>query len=270
MTGPDIPAPGLGTYRMTTHDECVESVRTAVEVGYRHIDTAEAYRNERSVGEALAEADVEDVFLATKVLHPRFTDDYSASSIERNARSCLERLGVDAVDLFYGVHWPGVDEYDPETAFQVCADLHDEGLFEHLGVCNMTPTDIDRARDASEVPIGVVQVEMHPLLPQAELREYCAEHDMTLVAYAPLGNGRILEVPEIRAVADEHGVSPARVSVAWCLEKGVVPIPKATGRDHIEDNWRARTLELTDADIERIDSIGRTERQYSPDYAPDW
>jgi 2,5-diketo-D-gluconate reductase B len=268
MTGPEIPAPGLGTYRLTDHDECVESVRTAVDVGYRHVDTAEAYGNERSVGDALAEAP-DDVFLATKVLHPRFTDDYSADGIERSARACLERLGVDAVDLFYGVHWPS-GGYDPETTFEVFADLHDEGLFEHLGVCNMTPADLDRARAVSGVPISVLQVELHPLLPQAELREYCAEHDVTLVAYAPLGNGRVLEVPEVRAVADEHGVSPARVSVAWCLEKGAVPIPKATGREHIEDNWRARTLELTDADVERLDSIDRTERQYSPDYAPDW
>ncbi|QLG64146.1 aldo/keto reductase [Halorarum salinum] len=271
MTTQGTPAPGLGTYRNTDHDECVGSVRTALEVGYRHVDTAEAYGNEAAVGEGIAAADVDvdDVFLATKVLHPRFTDDYSAAGIEANVRSCLERLDVDSVDLLYGVHWPAGD-YDPGTTFEVCARLHDEGLFDRLGVCNVTVDGIEEAREASGVPITALQVEMHPLLPQRELREHCEDAGIDLVAYAPLGNGRVLEVSEVREIADERGVSPARVSVAWCLAKGVVPIPKATGRDHIEDNWRARELDLTDAEVERIDAIDGTERQYSPDYAPDW
>lgn len=301
MASPTIPAPGLGTYRNDDHDQCAESVRTALEVGYRHVDTAEAYGNETAVGEGIASAEVDsegrspsgkegqspssnrakpgdsrtrsgdrdEVFLATKVLHPKFTDDYSAESIESNVRGCLDRLDVDSVDLFYGVHWPG-GGYDPETTFDVMADLHDEGLFDRLGVCNLTPEGIDEAQAASSVPITAVQVELHPLLPQSELRAYCDRNDMDLVAYAPLGNGAVLGVPEVQAVADDHGVSPARVSVAWCLEKGVVPIPKGTGREHIVDNWRACDLELTEEDVARIDGIDRTERQYDPEYAPDW
>ena len=270
MANHEIPSPGLGTYRNTDHGECVDSVRTALEVGYRHVDTAEAYGNEDAVGEGIAAADVDDeVFLATKVLHPRFTDDYSAGSIEANVRSCLDRLGVESIDLLYGVHWPA-GGYDPETTFDVCATLHDEGLFDRLGVCNVTVDQLEEARDTSAVPITVLQAEMHPLLPQRELREYCEANGIDFVAYAPLGNGRALEEPEIREIADDRGVSPARVSVAWCLEKGTIPIPKATGRDHIEDNWRARDLDLTDEEVERIDAIDDVERQYSPDYAPDW
>ena len=266
-----LPAPGLGTYRNTNHNECVESIRTALEIGYRHLDTAEAYRNEAAVGEGLVAADVDrdDVFLATKVLHPRFTDDYSAESIEANVRRCLNRLGVDSVDLLYGVHWPA-GEYDPETTFETLRRLHDEGLFDQLGVCNMTPKLIDQANAVSELRITVLQAELHPLLPQRELRSYCTTNDVTLVAYAPLGNGRVLDDPVVADIADAHDVSPARVSVAWCLEKGVVPIPKASTREHIVDNWESLTLELTEDEVARIDDIGEEARQYSPDYAPDW
>lgn len=267
----DIPAPGLGTYRVTDYDECVRSVRTALEEAYRHIDTAEAYGNEVAVGDGIerAEVDRDDVFLATKVLHPKFTDDYSAPSIKESVRACLDRLGVEGVDLLYAVHWPG-GEYDPKPTFDAIADLHEEGLFDRLGVCNMTPAQIDDARERSTVPIDALQVEMHPLLPQRRLRSYCESHDMNLVAYAPLGNGRVLDVPELNEIAEERGVTPARVSIAWAMEKGVVPIPKATSRDHIVDNIRARELDLSDAEIERIDGIEQRDRQYDPSYAPAW
>lgn len=271
MSPPAIPAPGLGTYRVTDEDECIRSVRTALDVGYRHIDTAEAYGNERAVGTGIdrSEVDRDDIFLATKVFHPKFTDDYSAAGFKSNVRGCLDRLGVDRVDLLYAVHWPG-GEYDPETTFDAVADLHDEGLFDRLGVCNMTPEQIDEARASATLPIDVLQVEMHPLLPQRQTRSYCDANDIELVAYAPLGNGRMLEVPEITDIAEKHEISPARVSVAWAMANGVIPIPKATSRDHIIDNYRARDVNLSDADLAQLDDIGRRERQYDPSYAPSW
>lgn len=269
----DIPALGLGTYRNTDPDVCAESVRTALEVGYRHIDTAEAYGNEEAVGAGIANADVprEEIFLATKVLHPKFTedDDYARAGIVDNVHRCIERLGVERVDLLYGVHWPG-DGYDPEETFAACADVVDEGLADHIGVCNVTPTLIDAALDVSSVPIRAVQVETHPLLPQAALRQYCTEHDMALVGYAPLGNGAMFDVPLLQEIAEEHGVSVAQVSLAWAREKGVYPIPKASSRPHIEDNWRSLKLDLGAEDVRRIDDVGRQDRQYDPDYAPTW
>jgi 2,5-diketo-D-gluconate reductase B len=267
----DVPALGLGTYRNDDPAECTESVRTALEVGYRHVDTAEAYGNEAAVGEGIASSSVprEDVFLATKVLHPKFTDNHATESIIENGRGCLERLGVDSVDLFYGVHWPGGD-YDPEDTFEACARLDDERAFDHLGVCNMTPELIDEARDVSNVSIDAVQVEMHPLLQQAELREYCGRHGIELVAYAPLGNGRVLDVFELQEIADERDASPAQVSLAWLCEKCVASIPKSAREDHIRENWGSLELELDDEDVRKIDSIDRQERQYDNPYAPDW
>lgn len=266
-----IPTPGLGTYRVTDTEECIASVRTALEEGYRHIDTAEAYQNEADIGEAIerAEVDRDDIFLATKVFHPRFTDDYSADGFKRNVRACLDRLGVDRVDLLYAVHWPS-GGYDPETTFDAVGDLAEEGLFDRLGVCNMTPANLDEAHEASDLSIDVLQVEMHPLLPQQELRSYCKSRNIDIVAYAPLGNGRVLDIPELESIADDHGVSPARVSVCWTMEKGAIPIPKATSREHIVDNLRARELDLTDEEIRRIDDINRSDRQYDPNYAPTW
>jgi 2,5-diketo-D-gluconate reductase B len=268
---PPIPDLGLGTYRNTDAEECTESVRTALEVGYQHIDTAEAYRNEAAVGAGLAAAAVgrEDVFLATKVLHPKFTEDYSRESIVESMHACLDRLDVETVDLMYGVHWPGGD-YDPAEAMAACAEVVEEGLTDTIGVCNMTSELVDEAREHSDVPVSVLQVEMHPLLQQEELRAYCDDHDMTLVAYAPLGNGAILEVPELQEIGEKYGASAAQVSLAWLREKGVSTIPKATGEAHLRENFASRDLDLDAADVEAIDELGRQERQYDPDYAPDW
>lgn len=268
---PDIPALGLGTYRNTNHDQCRDNVRTALEIGYRHIDTAEAYGNEEAVGEGLDAADVprEDVFVATKVLHPKFTDGYTHADIVESARACLNRLGVARVDLLYGVHWPG-GEYDPEGTFNACAELYAEGLVDHVGVCNLTPSLLDEAREVADVPIQVLQVEMHPLLQQETLREYCATHDISMVAYAPLGYEAVFENSTIQKIATKHGVSEAQVSLAWLREKGVASIPKASEDEHIRDNWASLELELDAEDIEAIDGIEQEDRQYDPEYAPSW
>ncbi len=262
---------GLGTYRNTDHEQCRESVRTALEIGYRHIDTAEAYGNEEAVGEGIANSDVprEDIFLATKVLHPKFAAGYSYDDVIEGVHSCLTRLDVDRVDLLYGVHWPS-GGYDPEITFRACADLHDDGVADQIGACNLSPGLLDEAQAASDVPISALQVEIHPLLPQRGLRDYCATHDITPVAYAPLGNGAVLDVPEIQDIAAKHGVSEAQVTLAWHREKAIPSIPKATGEEHIRDNWESQCLDLDDTDIKTIDSLDRDERQYDPDYAPDW
>ena len=146
----------------------------------------------------------------------------------------------------------------------------DEGAYDYLGVCNMTPALLDEAQNISSVSIEVLQVEMHPLLQQAELREYCDRHDISLVAYAPLGNGRVFDVPELSSVAEKHDTSTAQVSLAWLRDKGAHPIPKATGRDHLTENLAAERLELDDDDSAMIDGISREDRQYDNPYAPDW
>ncbi len=263
-TASGMPVLGLGTWQNTDPEQCAESVQTALEVGYRHVDTAQAYDNEEAVGDGLAAADVdrEDVFLATKVWNSNLASD----DVLETARASLERLGVDYVDLLY-VHWPA-GPYDPEETLSAFAQLYDEGLIERIGVSNFTPALLEEAVDVCDAPIFANQVELHPLLPQAEIRETCRRHDVEVVAYSPLARGEVFDVPEIQEVAAKHDASEAQVSLAWLREKGVTAIPKATSRAHVEDNWRSLDLELDDEDVETIDAIERTERQVDPDFGP--
>ncbi|WP_267642577.1 aldo/keto reductase [Haloarchaeobius amylolyticus] len=260
----DMPMLGLGTWQNTDPDQCAESVATALEMGYRHIDTAQAYENEEYVGEGIAQADVdrEDVFLATKVWISNLEHD----DVIETARESLDRLGVDYVDLLY-VHWPS-RTYDAPETLAAFDELYDEGLVRHVGVSNFEPRHLDEARDLLDAPVFANQVECHPLLPQDTLREYADDNDLNLVAYSPLARGEVFDVPQIQQVAEKHGVSEAQVSLAWLREKGVTAIPKATGEAHIRDNLASVALELDDEDVQAIDSIDREERVVDPDFAP--
>jgi 2,5-diketo-D-gluconate reductase B len=255
---------GLGTWENTDPKQCAESVRTALEMGYRHIDTAQIYGNESAVGEGIATADVprEDVFLATKV----WIDSLDPDGVHETTRESLDHLGVDYVDLLY-VHWP-TGEYDAEATLSAFAELHEDGSIEHVGISNFEPEQIDEAVEQSDVPILANQIECHPLLPREPIRERCAEHDIEIVAYSPLARGMVFDVPELTEIADKHDVSEAQVSLAWLREKDIVAIPKATSEAHIRDNWESLALELDDEDIETIDAIDRTNRCVDPDFAP--
>lgn len=261
-----MPALGLGTWENDEPAQCTESVKTALETGYRHVDTAQIYGNEAAVGDGIAAADVDrdDVFLATKV----WIDQLASEDVVSSTRESLEKLGTDYVDLLY-VHWPA-GAYDPAETLPAFAELRDDGLIDRIGVSNFEPHHLDAATDAlGEAPFAN-QVEMHPLLRQEELREYADANGVELVAYSPLARGNVLDDPAITHIAEKHGVSAAQVSLAWLREKGVIAIPKATGEDHIADNWASLGLELDDEDVEEIDTLGRTDRQLNPDFGPDW
>ncbi len=258
----DLPEMGLGTSGNTDPETCRETVADALEMGYRHIDTAQMYDNEEAVGDGLAAADVarEEVVLATKI-HP---SNLASEDAMRTAEESLDRLGVETVDLLY-VHWP-MRAYDPGGSLRAMDDLREAGVTRHVGLSNFTPELLDEACDLLEAPVAVHQVECHPLLPQEELRAYAREHGHPVVAYCPLGRAQ-LEHPVLEAVAEKHGVSVPLVSLLWCLaQDAVVPIPKATG-DHVRENWEARTLELDDEDLDRLDSIEERQRLIDPENA---
>jgi diketogulonate reductase-like aldo/keto reductase len=259
-----MPMLGLGTWENTDPEACVNAVATALEAGYRHIDTAQAYDNEEHVGRGIARADVprEDIFLATKV----WIDQLAYDDVLASTEESLEKLGVDSVDLLY-VHWPA-GEYDPEETLQAFDELVDDGVIDRIGISNFEPEQINDAIDYTQNPIFANQVEVHPLLPQTELREHCIDHGVEMVAYSPLARGEVFEVPELTKVAEKHGVSEAQVSLAWLREKGVTAIPKATSEAHIRDNLTSLDLGLDDDDIETIDAIERTDRRIDPGFAP--
>ena len=259
-----MPMLGIGTWENTDPTECASAVETALEMGYRHVDTAQAYGNEESVGEGIAAATVdrEEVFLATKV----WIDSLSHDDVVRTTRESLDRLGVDSIDLLY-VHWPA-DTYDPAETLPAFDELRDDGIIDHVGVSNFEPDQLTEAADVLDAPIYANQVEMHPLLQQTELREYVADTDIELVAYSPLARGGVFDVPELQTIAAEHGASEAQVSLAWLREKDVTAIPKATSEAHIRDNWASLGFSLSDEEVATIDAIDREERQVDPDFGP--
>jgi 2,5-diketo-D-gluconate reductase B len=255
---------GLGTYSLTG-EAGTEVVEAALEAGYRHLDTARMYENEEEVGDAIERSDVDraDLLVATKVGHwvePEKTPSY----VRRAVGESRERLGVDTIDLLYH-HWPRRFE-EIETVLPVFAELASEGTVEHVGVSNYTIEDVRRARELVDVPIRANQVEMHPFLPQEELREYLQGEGITLVAYSPLAQGKVFESGEIEAIAEKHGVSPATVSLAWVRAKGAVPIPRSSSEEHVRSNLAALDLDLDPDDVERIDSIETRHRCEDPEW----
>lgn len=260
-----MPVLGLGTWQNDDPTVCSESVRTALEMGYRHIDTAQIYDNERAVGGGIETADVprENIFLATKV----WISNLNPADVISSTEASLEKLGTDYVDLLY-VHWPA-GEYNPDETLPAFGELLDRGLIQNIGVSNFEPHHIDRAREVLNEPIFANQVEIHPFLQQEELRAYAAETDLNIVAYSPLARTDVLSDPVIESIAENHDVSEPQVSLAWLRQKGLTAIPKATGKAHINDNWQSLDVELTDEDIARIDDIDRRSRKVHPDFAPD-
>ncbi|WP_338727855.1 aldo/keto reductase [Haladaptatus sp. DJG-WS-42] len=259
-----MPLLGLGTWENKDQAQCAASVKTALEMGYRHIDTAQIYGNEEGVGRGIEQADVprEDIFLATKV----WIDELAPEDVRASTEESLDKLGVDYVDLLY-IHWPA-REYEPEATLEAFKDLKADGKIRRIGVSNFEPEQLDTARDILGDAVFANQVELHPLLPQHDLREYCDEHDIELVAYSPLARGDVFSVPELTAIAENHDASAAQVSLAWLREKGITAIPKATSEAHISDNWQSLNLDLSADEIAAIDDLDQTDRKVDPPFAP--
>lgn len=245
-----LPPVGLGT--MGVEDPGI--VETALDVGYRHLDTAQIYENEAVVGDGLAASAVprEDVTLATKL----WVDNLAPDDVEAGTRASLDRLGVDSVDLLY-VHRPR-GGYDPEGTMAALDDVLDAGLTDAVAVSNVTPAQYETAAEHLDAPLVANQVEFHPLFRQERLLDHAAEHDYTVVAYSPLAGGEVFDIPEIQDIAEKHDTTEAAVSIAWlCGYDRVVTIPKASSRTHLEANRAAADLTLDSEDIERIEGIDR-------------
>jgi 2,5-diketo-D-gluconate reductase B len=260
-----VPSLGLGTSGNDESEQCAESVRMALEIGYRHLDTAQMYNNETAVGKGIERANTnrEDIFVATKI-HPT---NLSYDDVISTATESFDRLGLEYVDLLY-VHWP-LQAYDPEKTLAAFDELHDQKMIRHVGVSNFTPDLLREADALLDAPILVNQVEIHPLLPpRKSLVQTCAEMGTDLIAYAPFCRLDALEVPEIETVGERNRLSPAQVCLAWLLEKGCKPIPKATGRAHLQENYIALRCSLNKKDIERIDAVERRYRKFDPDGSP--
>ena len=259
-----MPMLGMGTWQLTDEEVAPAAVADALEMGYRHVDTAQAYDNHHLVGDGIAESavDREDVFLATKV----WISALGYEDAIEAANQAVDDLGVDSVDLLY-VHWPA-DSYDPEETFQAFDQLVDDGVTDRIGVSNFEPDQLAEAADYADHDIFAHQFECHPLLQQDAVREASAEHDIQPVAYSPLARGKVFGHEVLSDIAGRHSVSEARVSLAWLRERGVTTIPKASGEAHLHDNWSSLSLQLSDGELDRIDGLSAHERQVDPDFGP--
>lgn len=265
IQGTEVPALGLGTW-MLEGRACREAVRDALEIGYRHVDTAQAYGNEDEVGRGLADSGVprDEVWLTTKVWLENLDHDRTLES----TRASLRRLGTDHVDLLL-IHWPptgGVPIAEPLRALR---RLQEDGRVRHIGVSNFTPTLLDEALDEAEIFCN--QVEYHPFLAQDDLLRTCQEWDLLLTAYSPLARGRVLDDPVLREIGDRRGKSPAQVTLRWLLQQEqVVAVPKAASAEHRRANLEVFDFQLSLDEMEAIHGLARGERIIDPEFAPDW
>ncbi|MFB6243908.1 MAG: aldo/keto reductase [Halobaculum sp.] len=244
----EIPALGLGTWQLTDQT-AYDAVSTALELGYRHVDTAQLYDNEWAVGRALADSDVdrEDVFLTTKVDPTNRTRESVAESIEAS----LEKLDVEYVDLLL-LHWPN-PLADLETVLTTMSKARSRGQTRHIGVSNFGRDRLERARSVSPAPIVTDQVLFHPFHPQRELLDYCQREGVLLTAYSPLAEGAALSDDVLADVARTYDATPAQVALRWATQhENVVAIPKSTSRDHLAENRDSFAFTLSETDHDRI------------------
>lgn len=247
--GGQMPALGFGTWRLSGGNGR-RAIQCALQVGYRHLDTAEMYGNERDVGQALADSGLarEDVFLTTKVWH----DHLDAGGVRRALEGSLQRLATHYVDLFL-IHWPSSTGVPLAETLQAMAGLRQEGQARHVGVSNFNVRRLNEAVDVSPAPIFCNQVEYHPYLSQAPVLAVCREHGVLLIAYCPIARGRVMGDPVLRGIAAAHGKTPAQVAIRWHLQQGSVgAIPRSGSPDHIAQNFDVFDFELSPDEMESI------------------
>ncbi len=265
FTEKKLPGIGLGTWENTDPAKCAQSVETAISVGYRHIDTAQFYGNEKAVGKGIASSGIarEELFVATKI----WIKSLDRAGAHNSTRESLEKLGLDYLDCLY-VHWPA-GNYNCRETLPAIKELQGEGLVRQIGVSNFTIELMEEALEILEGNIFANQVEMHPLLQQRRLHEYLIERNIYLVAYSPFRHGTIFDHPELNEIAKKYNVSVAQVILAWQLEKkNLITIPKATSVEHIKSNFAAMQLRLEDDDRKRIDALDCGDRYVDPPIAP--
>ncbi len=251
-TGNTIPQLGFGVFQIPA-DEVVEPVKAALETGYRSIDTAAAYGNEEGVGKAIAESGLarDDLFVTTKLWNDRHNYDEALRAFDES----LAKLGLDYVDL-YLIHWPypGQDLY--VDAWKALQKLHSDGRAKNIGVSNFQIHHLRRLFEETDVVPAVNQVELHPNLPQSDLRAFHAEHDITTEAWSPLGQGKgLLDDETLRSLADKYDKSPAQIVLRWHLQLGNVVIPKSATPSRVRDNIDVFNFELADDDLAVIASL---------------
>lgn len=266
--GAAIPALGLGTFTLKGTD-CIDMVSSAIEVGYRHLDTAAMYGNEAEVGEGLRQSAIarDEVFVTTKV----WWEDLRADDLRRSAEASLAKLKLDSVDLLL-VHWPNPAIPLSDT-LPALARLKQEGLARNIGVSNFTTKLLAEALELCPEPLVANQVEYHPYLDQTKVYAACRAAGMAMVSYCPLHRGGgLLSEAAVRSAADAHGKTPGQIVLRWHVQQeGVVAIPRTSRIERLEENFSIFDFELTGDEMAAISQLaGKGSRICDFDFSPRW
>ncbi|MFJ5762018.1 aldo/keto reductase [Neobacillus sp. NPDC093182] len=253
--GVKMPWFGLGVYKVQEGEESLHSVKAAIKAGYRSIDTAALYQNEESVGQAIKESGVarEELFITTKV----WNEDQRNDSVLEAFETSLQKLGLDYVDL-YLIHWPVKEKY--KQSWKVLEQLYKEGRVRAIGVSNFQIHHLEDLLSVAEIKPMVNQVELHPLLAQPELRDYCKKQEIQIEAWAPLGQGRLLEHPVLQEIAAQYNKTTAQVILRWDIQNQIVTIPKSVKEARIIENANIFDFSLTEGDIQKINALNENKR----------
>jgi diketogulonate reductase-like aldo/keto reductase len=257
--GIEMPQLGFGVYLVEEGASVIEAVKKAIEVGYRSIDTAALYKNEKGVGQAIREAGVprEELFITSKV----WNSDQGYESTLKAFDESLERLGLDYLDL-YLIHWPTPRNNKYVETFKALEKLYEDGKVRAIGVSNFNIGHLERILSECKVKPVVNQVELHPYFSQPELRKFCSDNGIYVEAWGPLmQGGEALKDEVIVKIAEKHGKSPAQVILRWHLQNDVIAIPKSTTPSRIEENFNVFDFELTDEEMQQMNSLNQNRRQ---------
>jgi diketogulonate reductase-like aldo/keto reductase len=256
-TGDKIPAIGFGTWQINSQDEAKRAVKTALEVGYRLIDTAKAYRNEEGVGAGIKESGLkrEEIFVTTKL----WNEDQGYKSALESFDGSLKRLGLEYVDL-YLIHWPATDKR--AESWRALQEIYKQGLAKNIGVSNYTVRHLEQLLADSDVVPTVNQIEFHPFIyeDQKEVLEFCMQKGIVVEAYSPLARARELDNTTLHAVAERHGKTIAQVMLRWAIQHDTVPIPKSTNSGRIKENFKVFDFELSEEEMGTINRLSNGDR----------
>lgn len=258
--GNRMPQLGLGVWQAEDGEETYQAVKTAIEKGYRLIDTAMVYQNEESVGRAIADVDVprEELFITTKL----WNSDQGSEKVRPAFEASLARLGLDYVDL-YLIHWPMPAKNLYVDTWLELIKLKDAGLVKSIGVCNFHVEHLEELAKHTDILPAINQIELHPRLPQTEIREYCYDHGIQVESWSPIGGsrGNLLQDETIVGIAKNFGKSPAQIIIRWHIQNGLVVIPKSVRAERIEQNIDVFDFELSADDMKTLNSLENGERQ---------
>lgn len=253
VNGVKMPSIGFGTYKLIDEKEAIDCLKTAINLGYRQIDTAYFYKNEKIIGKGIREAGVDrkEIFLVSKLWNDEHGYDKTIEAFNRS----LKNLNTDYLDL-YLIHWPNKLNKDTWRAFE---DLYEMGKIKSIGVCNFKKGHLEELKKTARIMPMVNQIEIHPCKTQKDMVSYCMENNIQLVAWGPIMRGKIFSIPLLNSLAKKYNKNEAQIILRWHIQNGIIPIPKSSNIKRIKENFDVFDFEILEEDMVKIDKLNKNE-----------